>query len=842
MPPLPSDPLLARQWSLHGNGLPQPAVHLNVLPAWEDYAGSGVSVGVYDSLVEATHPDLAAGYDATWEVAGLEYGFTGSAHGTEVAGVIAARANGIGSVGVAHAASITSLPVIFSKTVSMQWLEPAMAQAWRFDVTNMSFGGTVAFDALQDPGQYAPILPHYVTAAETGRGGLGTVMVVAAGNNRALSTDANLSWYQTQRHTLVVGAVNTAGMVSEYASPGANLLVVAPSSDGFGSPGVTTTDRSGLEGVNDGITGDPVPLEYTTRFGGTSAAAPMVAGVAALMLEANPALGWRDVREILALSARHTGTPVGQAASLRERTPWFVNAGAGPNGAGFHVSANYGFGLVDARAAVRLAEHWDARQTSANEQARTAAVSGPLVLDNANTARELLLEIAPGLRAEQVTLALDLTGMPAQDLEIVLTSPRGTASTLFFHSGAVGGSISVPVAFRPWTFVSNAFLGEDATGTWRLSLKDTYANASTGTINAAVLSVFGDAAGPDDRHVFTDAFQALPGMAHAATLADTGGTDTLDGAALTGRMLLDLRPGHGGTLGAKPLALAPGTWIEHAIGGDADDRLAGNEAANHLRGGRGNDALLGAGGDDTLEGGAGRDGLDGGPGHDILRGGAGIDVLRGRAGDDTLEGGAGDDWIEGGAGADMLQGGPGLDALSYAASPAAVAVALGVLGPGGRHSVSGGHAEGDQATGFEHLTGSRFADTLAGDARRNHIAGGGGGDTLSGGAGDDIFIFGPNDLLAPAARILDFRPAAAPGAERDTLSLRAIDAVAGGADDAFRFIAALPFAAPGELRAWFDGTDTLIEGNTAAGPDPELRIRLAGADWTSLLGTVDFAL
>ncbi len=839
MAPLPSDPLLGRQWYLHGNGLAQPAVHLNVLPVWADYAGRGVRIGVFDSLVEKTHADLAGGYDSGLEVEGLEYGLTGSAHGTEVAGVIAGRANGIGVVGVAHEARITSVPVIFSKSVALLWVEPAMAQAWRFDVVNMSYGGTVAFDATIDPLAWAPIAPHYATAAETGRGGLGTVMVVAAGNNRAGTADANLSYYQTDRHTLVVGAVNAAGVVSEYASSGANLLVVAPSSDGFGDPGVTTTDRSGLEGVNDGVLNDPVPLDYTTLFGGTSAASPMVAGVAALMLEANPALGWRDVREILALSARHTGTAVGVPASVRERTPWFVNGATWVNGGGLHVSANYGFGLVDARAAVRLAETWDAQQTSANEQIRTAQFTGPLVLNTANTSRELLLEIAPGVRAEQVTLALDIGGMLAQDLEIELISPRGTASMLFFHSGgpAPGGQ---PVAFRPWTFVSNAFFGEDAAGTWRLSLRDTYANGSTGTINGAVLSVFGDVAGPDDRYVFTDEFGAVAGMPTASVLADAGGEDTIDASAASAASVIDLRAGTAGQVAGVPLLVAPGILIEHAIGGDGHDRLTGNGAANHLRGGRGNDVLLGLGGDDTLEGGVGRDSLDGGAGRDVLRGGAGIDVLRGRGGDDTLEGGAGDDWLEGGAGADTLRGGAGLDALSYVGSPAGVSVALGVLGPGGRQAVSGGDAEGDLAYGFEHVVGSRHADTLAGDGRANHITGGGGGDTLSGGAGDDVFMFGPGDLLsATPVLILDFRPLAAPGAERDGISLRAIDAVAGGADDAFAFIGAASFTAPGQLRVWFDGVDTVIEGNTVGGVEPELRIRLVGVD---LVAAGDFSL
>lgn len=225
--------------------------------------------------------------------------------------------------------------------------------------------------------------------------------------------------------------------------------MVAPSSDGFGDPGVTTTDRTGIEGVNDGthLAAELVSPDYTTRFGGTSASAPMVARVPALMLEADPALGWRDVREILALSARRTGTALGEPASTLERTPWLANAGTRLNGGGFHVSANYGFGPVDARAAVRLVETWDAQQTSANEQVRIAVFAGGLVLDSATPAHGIPLQIAPALVAGQVTLALGLSGLPAQDLEIVLTSLRGTESTLFFHSG--GRARSAPARRLP---------------------------------------------------------------------------------------------------------------------------------------------------------------------------------------------------------------------------------------------------------------------------------------------------------------------------------------------------------------------------------------------------------
>lgn len=1036
---LPNDPLRATQWYLNAADLPGATVDLNVAAVWADYTGRGVVVGIYDSMVERDHPDLAAGYDAAWHVDGLIYDSTASGHGTNVAGVIGARANnGIGMVGVAYESTITSLPVIFSKTVTLPWVELAMARAKDLDVINMSYGGTIAFDPSIDAGAWAPIAASYDAAAAEGRGGLGTVMVAAAGNYRGTESDANLARYQSERHVLLVGAVNTVGEISEYSTPGANLLVVAPSSDGFMEPGVATTDRQGVEGSNDGYntTYDPVPLEYTTRFGGTSATSPMVAGIAALMLEANPNLGWRDVREILALSARHTGSAVGAGPSALEATPWFVNGATMLNGGGFHVSANYGFGLVDALAAVRLAETWDVQQTAANEETRTASFAGSLALDAATPVRTVDLVLGAGLVAEQVTLFLDIAHTASRDLEVTLTSPRGTVSVLFSHSYASPALYGGTGAFKPWTFVSNAFMGEDATGTWQLTVRDTVDNVANGSLVAATLTAYGHGASPDDRYVYTNEFGVLSGMAHAGVIHDGGGTDTIDAAAVTAASVIDLRAGAVGSINGTALAVAAGSTIENAIGGDGNDRLVGNGAANHLRGGRGADTLLGGGGNDTLEGGEGRDGLDAGEGDDTLLGGGGVDVMRGRGGADTLEGGDGDDWLEGGAGADILRGGGGTDtasyvggtlgvtvslvagpgglqpasggeaegdllydienvtggsgddtltgnnganwlngaagddvldgaggndtlvggvgadtlrggegrdvvsyagslagvtvslvaapgsglqsasggeaagdalsgfeavigsalgdvitgddgvnviwsrggddtvdggggndwieggegadtldggagwdALSYAASSAGVTVRLAQLDGAGRQFVAGGHATGDLVRNFEHVTGSAWADAISGDGRMNHIAGGGGGDVLEGGGGNDIFFFGPADLLSPTpTAILDFRPDAAPGAERDRISLSGIDAVSGGTDDAFSFVGTAAFTQAGQLRAWFDGTDTFLEGNTlltlAAGVDatPELRIVLKGADLTALLGAGDFTL
>ena len=148
----------------------------------------------------------------------------------------------------------------------------------------------------------------------------------------------------------------------------------------------------------------------------------------------------------------------------------------------------------------------------------------------------------------------------------------------------------------------------------------------------------------------------------------------------------------------------------------------------------------GTDGPDTLNGTSGADTLDGLGGNDTIDSLAGDDTLNGGAGNDTLKGGAGDDSLEGGPGADMLDDGPGSDTASYQNSPVAVLVRLHAA-----HAVRFGDAEGDTLTGIEHITGSPYNDTLAGDGEDNILKGEDGDDVLFGGpAGGDDEMYGGN--------------------------------------------------------------------------------------------------
>jgi Ca2+-binding RTX toxin-like protein len=255
------------------------------------------------------------------------------------------------------------------------------------------------------------------------------------------------------------------------------------------------------------------------------------------------------------------------------------------------------------------------------------------------------------------------------------------------------------------------------------------------------------------------------------TLIGGLGVDSLNFSAASGPIALNLTLTTAQNVGA---GLDVMTGFENITGTNFADTLTGDGFANSLVGGGGDDLLIGGAGDDRLFGDAGFDTLIGGAGADLLQGSAddtvsyltsaaGVTVsllagtgLGGDAQGDTLVGFqsligsafgdmlTGDDEsniIEGRGGADILSGsGQGTegDIASYSNSTAAVNVDLskqGVAGAGGLQI--GGDASGDRLSGFEHILGSAFNDTLTGDSGNNTLTGGLGNDVLKGGAGAD---------------------------------------------------------------------------------------------------------
>jgi len=347
---VPTDPLFQDQWHLLNM---IGGIDINVMPVWDEYRGSGAIVGVVDDGVEYNHPDLIDNYDQTLDHDSNSNdsdanALRGDTHGTPVAGLIAADDNGVGTVGVAPDATVTGFRISFAENAPHSSTLGSLDLQHTVDISNNSWGFSYPFGDNFIVEDFTPYEDALINAVENCRDGLGTIWVFSAGNGGQAGDDVNYHNMINSRFTIAVGATDMDGTPNIHSSPGAALLVSAPSSDGDVGA-LTTIDRLGRAGDNGG--------NYLDNFGLTSGAAPLVSGVVALMLEANPDLGYRDVQEILAYSSRQPDAQVGQQ----------INGADNWNGGGLHFDHQMGFGIVDAHAAVRLAESWQSQSVLDNE-------------------------------------------------------------------------------------------------------------------------------------------------------------------------------------------------------------------------------------------------------------------------------------------------------------------------------------------------------------------------------------------------------------------------------------------------------------------------------------------
>jgi len=472
---IPNDPLFATQWHLRNTGQSGGTAGEDArLPAaWDVATGAGVVIGVVDDGVQGSHPDLSANYRAD-----LSYDFngndvdpspgTGDDHGTAAAGVAVARGNNaLGVSGTAPAAGLAGIRLIAQTTTDQEEADGLTHRLQDIDIYSNSWGPNDDGVTLEAPGPLTRAA--FARGVTTGRGGLGSIYVWAAGNGLDVDDNSNYDGYANSRYTIAVSAVDHAGRQSWYSEPGANILVAAPSSGGTATVdagGIVTTDRTGTLGYNTASTASGG--DYANDFGGTSSATPLVAGVAALMLEANPGLGWRDVQHVLAASARRNDPN---------------DAGWSRNGAGRWINDKYGFGVVDAAAAVNLARTW--QNVAAEVVARSGTISvGRAIPDASAGGVSSTFTVGADITVESVEIVFSATHASRGHLQVVLTSPSGTRSVLATPRADTGDN------YAGWTFSTVRDWGESAAGTWTLTVSDLTAGTA-GSFGSWAINVYG---------------------------------------------------------------------------------------------------------------------------------------------------------------------------------------------------------------------------------------------------------------------------------------------------------------------------------------------------------------
>jgi subtilisin family serine protease len=482
---------------------------IRVVPVWEmGYFGTGVRVRINDGGVVADHPEFAGRIDRDGSCdvfepppERFESDPNGVFHGTAVASIVgAAGDNDECAVGIAPNVTLSSCYVFGGGNILATKLD-------QMDISQNSYGidgcskprrrvlqggdcpfqfSDTDFDFPCDVCDFNDITPgcedkiithctrHYEDDVDgciefldlilggqcnygvlkddvretitrgilEGRDGKGIIYVWASGNAFTSGDDTNFQGFSRSRFVISVGAVGKDERHSSFSTPGASLFLTAPGGD--------------FENISNHITAN-IGGECRDAGSGTSFSCPVVSGVIALILEANPKLTWRDVQGVLALTSR-------QITDAQDDTVT-VNA------AGFWHSNLYGFGIVDAEAAVQAAESWELYTAEKMVVGESEILNEP-ISDNPNTPVGSSITVTPlvdNFIAEGVAVYVDMEHFSRGDLEIMLTSPQGTVSML--HPGQRPENTQLDEDER-WKFLTVRSWGESAIGDWSLSIVD----------------------------------------------------------------------------------------------------------------------------------------------------------------------------------------------------------------------------------------------------------------------------------------------------------------------------------------------------------------------------------
>ena len=485
-----SDPLSGCQWHLENTGQlgGTPGEDINVREVWAaGHLGAGATVALVDNGLDVEHPDLAPNVlaERNYAYGGATVFNPGNTHGTGAAGLIAARDNDIGVRGIAPRAQIYGYNIIdaYNPTHAADAMTRGMETT---AISNNSWSVTEGPGYAAAPSGWERAVVRGVTE---GYGGKGVLYVRSGGNDAVLGANSNLSGFRNHYTATTACAVTDHGVRSHYSEKGANLWVCAPSGASYLPAAITTTANYG---------------HYRNNYGGTSSTAAIVSGVAALLRGAYPDLTWRDVKLILAGSARkNDSTNAGWEEGALEY---------GSTTQKYHFNHEYGFGVVDAKAAMGLAAGWTSlpplpplTEESQASGAVDLAVPDRQVDPGAPTT--VTASITMGYQVqftEFVEIHVDLTAAAFRDLEIELVSPSGTVSVLSPYFlvgpgecrslfGILPGKCNLD---GPVRFGSAKHLGEDPAGDWTLRITDYVHGGAAVTLNAWSLKVYGHRESP----------------------------------------------------------------------------------------------------------------------------------------------------------------------------------------------------------------------------------------------------------------------------------------------------------------------------------------------------------
>ncbi|CAJ2500579.1 Uu.00g034320.m01.CDS01 [Anthostomella pinea] len=461
-----SDPIFNEQWHLFN---PVQLGHdVNVTDVWLfGVTGKNATVAIVDDGLDMDSNDLKPNYYALGS-----YDFndkrpepkptlSDDRHGTRCAGEVSAARNDVCGVGVAYDSQIAGIRILSALISDDDEAEAMMYDFQHNQIYSCSWGPPDDGKSMDAPG--VVIKAAMLNSVQKGRDGLGSIYVFASGNGAAQEDNCNFDGYTNSIYSITVGAIDRKGVHPYYSEHCSAQLVVTYSS-GSGDA-IHTTDV----GENQCYSG----------HGGTSAAAPLAAGIFALALEVRPDLSWRDMQYIALESAVPVDLDTGE---------WQ------PTTKGKQFSHTFGYGKIDSWALVETARTWKNVKPQAWFYSPWLHVhkeipQGDQGLSVNFEVTEDMLKEANLERLEHVTVTMNVEHDRRGELSVDLISPDKVISyiaTTRKHDESKEG-------YDDWTFMSVAHWGESGVGKWTLIVRDSTVNDNNGTFVDWHLKLWGEA-------------------------------------------------------------------------------------------------------------------------------------------------------------------------------------------------------------------------------------------------------------------------------------------------------------------------------------------------------------
>ncbi|KNC76516.1 hypothetical protein, variant, partial [Sphaeroforma arctica JP610] len=443
---------------------------LRVIPLWEQgVTGKGVVVTVVDDGIEHTHPDLSRQYDAA-----ASYDLNSmdddpfpreedpiNKHGTRCSGEIAAQEdNDVCGVGVAYNARIGGIRLIDGDVTDVLEAKALGHAPQYIDIYSSSWGPDDDGRTVEGPG---PLCQAAIRKGITeGRGGKGSVYVFAGGNGKR-NDNCNCDGYTNSIYTLSIGAIDFQNKWPWYSEPCCATIASTYSSGINSKKYITTVD------MHNGC---------TAAHSGTSAAAPLAAGIYALLLEVAPDLNWRDVQHLTIASVRYHEDVQDMSTS------WRIN------GAGKPFSHQWGFGVIDTTRMIDMSRNWTSVGQQETYSSAVREVNKPITSPESMSELVSIIIVSDAEKVkylEHTTVNVTITHQHRGKLAIWLVSPSGTESELLTprtYDRSRDG-------FTDWTFMTLFNWGESPIGEWALRIKDGSDGREEGRLVRWQLNLFG---------------------------------------------------------------------------------------------------------------------------------------------------------------------------------------------------------------------------------------------------------------------------------------------------------------------------------------------------------------